>query len=251
MANKLPPPTVVYEDADIVVVNKPTGLVVHGDGKREMYTLVNWILSAYPEMAGVGESIELAGGGRIDRPGIVHRLDKETSGVMVLARHQEAYLFLKEQFQNRDIGKIYHACVYGLVKEDKGVIDFSIGRSRKDFRLRSAQPRAKGDLRPAITHYRTLVRGAAHSYVELEPKTGRMHQLRVHLKAIHHPIVGDALYAPHGKLDLGFDRMALHAYRLTLPMKEGGVRTFEAPLPEEFVVAGEQLRQEEAHLRLD
>lgn len=248
-ANKQQAPAVLFEDANIVVIDKPSGLIVHGDGKREGYTLVDWILETHPEMSEVGESVVTNSGGTILRPGIVHRLDRETSGVMVLARNQKSYAFLKEQFQSRNVGKIYHACVYGLVKEDKGVIDFAIGRSRKDFRLRSAQPRAKGDLRTAITHYRTLVRGSEHSYLELEPKTGRTHQLRVHLKAIHHPIVGDALYAPKGEMNLGFGRMALHAYRLTLPMLGGDVRTFEAALPREFVEAGERLRQEEAHLR--
>lgn len=242
-------PQVIYEDAGILVLNKPAGLVVHGDGVREERTLADWIVDAYPDIKGVGEPIVLTSGGTIARPGIVHRLDKETSGVMVIAKHQDMYGFLKAQFQERNVKKIYHACVYGLVKEEKGVIDFAIGRSRKDFRLRSAQPRAKGDLREATTHYRTLVRGLQHSYLELEPKTGRTHQIRVHLKAIHHPIVGDALYAPSGPLDLGFTRMALHAYKLTLPMQGGEVRTFEAPLPQEFIEAGERLQKEVPHLR--
>lgn len=242
-------PSVLYEDDDIAVLNKPSGLVIHGDGVRTGITLVDWIVGRYPEMGEVGEPATLKNGTILHRPGIVHRLDKETSGIMVIAKHQKAYDFLKAQFQERNVGKTYHACVYGLVKEDKGVIDFAIGRSRKDFRLRSAQPRAKGDLREATTHYKTLVRGAQHSYLELEPKTGRTHQIRVHLKAIHHPIVGDALYAPSGSKDLGFSRMALHAYRLSLPMLSGGVRIFEAPLPKEFLEAGERLKGEGAHLR--
>ncbi len=247
--NKETVPVVIYDDEDIVVINKPTGLVVHGDGKREERTLVDWLLSTYPEIGAVGESMTLKSGAVLSRPGIVHRLDRETSGVMVIAKHQRAYEFLKKQFQERNVRKIYHACVYGLVKEEKGVIDFAIGRSRKDFRLRSAQPRAKGDLREATTHFKTLLRGLQHSYLELEPKTGRTHQIRVHLKAIHHPIVGDALYAPSGSMDLGFSRMALHAYRLTLPMLSGEPRTFEAPLPKEFVEAGEHLKKEASHLR--
>jgi 23S rRNA pseudouridine1911/1915/1917 synthase len=242
-------PTIIYEDDDIVVIDKPSGLVVHGDGKSGVKTLVDWIVDRHPTIHDVGEPIVLQSGVIIHRPGIVHRLDKETSGIMVIAKHKTAYEFFKEQFKARAVRKIYHACVYGVVKQDKGVIDFAIGRSRKDFRLRSAQPRAKGDLREAVTHYRTVVRGTHHSYLELEPKTGRTHQLRVHLKAIHHPIIGDALYAPSGALDLGFTRMALHAYQLTLPMLQGEPRIFEAALPSVFVEAGRQIKDEGIHLR--
>jgi 23S rRNA pseudouridine1911/1915/1917 synthase len=248
-ANNRVTPTVIFEDNDLLVINKPSGLAVHGDGKREANTLADWLASSYSQLVGVGEDIVLPNGNTIHRPGIVHRLDKETSGVMVVAKHQEAYDFLKKQFHDRAIRKIYHACVYGLLKEEKGVIDFAIGRSRKDFRLRSAQPRAKGDLRDAVTHYRTIIHGAQHTYLELEPKTGRTHQIRVHLKAIHHPIIGDRLYAPSGSMDLGFTRMALHAYSLSLPLIGGGTRTFEAALPEEFIEAGRRLREESVHLR--
>lgn len=227
-------PIILFENSDALVIDKPAGVSVHGDGVRTEPTLADWLLEQYPELKDVGESITLKDGTTVVRPGIVHRLDKDTSGVLLIAKNPESFTYFKEQFKNREVQKTYNAFVYGVVKEDKGIIDFSIGRSRKDFRLRSAQPRAKGDLRDAITTFKVLKRSTEYSYLELEPKTGRMHQIRVHLKAIHHPVVCDPLYAPNHPPGLGFTRLALHARKLSLLLPSGERNLFESPLPADF-----------------
>lgn len=230
---------IIYEDADIVVVNKPAGLVVHSDGKRKEETLADWVLEMYPETKGVGEPLTLSDGVVIDRPGIVHRLDRDTSGVMVIAKNQDTFLALKRQFQDRDVAKTYRAFVYGNVKEDEGVIDRPIARSKKDFRLWSAQRGARGQAREAVTEYTVLTRSKDATLLEVRPKTGRTHQIRVHMKAINHPVVADSLYAPKREAILGFDRLALHAQSLELDTSDGRTK-FEASLPEDFVEAKER-----------
>lgn len=230
-------PEILYEDPHILAVNKPAGLVVHGDGKTQEPTLTEWILNYYPALSGVGEPFVFKDGRVIDRPGIVHRLDRETSGVLLVAKDQETFLWLKQGFQNREIAKTYHAFVYGTFKEKRDIINRPIGKSRSDFRRWSAQPGARGELREAITEYRVLGSDTEYSYVEVHPKTGRTHQIRVHFKAIHHPVVCDRLYAPKHARALGFDRLALHASELVLTLPHGESLKIEAPLPEDFKVA--------------
>ena len=123
-------PTVLYEDDSVIVVNKPAGLAVHADGKHDRATLVDWLLAEYPDIVGVGEPQTLADGTVIDRPGIVHRIDRETSGVLIVARTQESFDFLKSQFQDREVRKVYRAFVYGNIKDDRGIIDKPIGSTR-------------------------------------------------------------------------------------------------------------------------
>jgi 23S rRNA pseudouridine1911/1915/1917 synthase len=241
---------ILYEDKSIVVINKPAGLVVHADGRTKEVTLVDWILEKYPDIKEVGEPLrlrpEFVKGGEekiIYRPGIVHRLDRETSGTLVIAKTQEAFSHLKEQFQERETKKIYNAFVYGEMKEDDGVIDRPIARSRKDFRLWSAQRGARGEAREAVTGYQVLNRtnvgnmNAGFTYIEVRPKTGRTHQIRVHMKAINHPLVCDSLYAPKQKSALGFKRLALHARSLEFTNLAGKLITAEAPFPEDFLHA--------------
>ncbi len=232
--------SIVYEDDDIVAINKPAGVMTHPDGKSGEETVSDWFAGRYPSSADVGETQRLQDGTEIRRPGIVHRLDRETSGVLVLAKTQEAHAFLKEAFQNRDAKKTYVAFTYGVPKARKGTIDFAIGRSRQDFRLRSAQPRAKGMLRDAITHYEVIADNGTHSVMRVAPETGRTHQIRVHLKAIHHPVVGDPLYAPNREADLGFARLGLHAFSIDLPFRNGERKTLTAPLPPELAAALER-----------
>lgn len=222
---------VLYEDADIVAVEKPVGVTAHPDGHTTEETVSDWFARTYPDSKDVGEFQRLANGTEVARPGIVHRLDRETSGVLVLTKTQEMHAFLKQAFKDRDVHKTYIAFTYGVPKERRGTIEFSIGRSRKDFRLRSAQPKAKGTLRDAITNYEVISDIGTHSLIRVMPVTGRTHQIRVHLKAIHHPIVGDPLYAPKHPADLGFSRLGLHAYSIDLPLPDGGRRVIEAPLP--------------------
>lgn len=242
--------TILYEDDNIVVINKPSGIFVHRDAHMEQatVTVADWHVKRVPSAANVGEPLDTPTGVLL-RPGIVHRLDRETSGVLVLAKTQEAFTFLKAQFHDREAKKEYRAFVYGELKEKKGVIDRPITRSAKDFRLKSAQRGGKGIARPALTEWECIAGNNTHSYVRMMPKTGRTHQLRVHMKAINHPIVCDKLYAPKQPCELGFGRLALHAYTLTLQMlhKEGEEieeMTFVAPLPQEFLAAEQKMTED-------
>lgn len=230
-------PKILYEDDGILVINKPSGLVVHSDGKTDEPNLVEWLLKKYPEIKEVGEHGRDSKGVDVLRSGIVHRLDRETSGVMLVAKTKEAFDLLKKQFQNHTVEKVYHAFVLGELKKDKEIIDRPIGRSSKDFRMWSAQRGARGKLREAVTEYRTLIRKGGYSFVEVMPKTGRTHQIRVHFKAINHPLVADSLYAPTKDNKLGFDRTALHSYQVTFSDLTGSRRTVTAEYPEDFLRA--------------
>jgi 23S rRNA pseudouridine1911/1915/1917 synthase len=226
--------TILYEDADIVAIDKPTGMMTHPDGRvREGEDIIasDWFAEHYPDSKDVGETQRLQDGSEITRPGVVHRLDRDTSGVLIFAKTPEAHAFYKEKFQNREVHKTYITFVYGVPKERKGIIEFSIGRSRKDFRLRSAQPKAKGIMREAITRYQVISDIGTHALLKVRPETGRTHQIRVHMKAIHHPIVCDKLYAPNHPCDLGFNRLGLHAYELDLPLPSGERLIITSPIP--------------------
>ncbi len=242
---------VLYEDQYILVVNKPSGLLVHTDGRTKEKTLVDWINENYPEICDIGEQQVLQNGEKIKRPGIVHRLDKDTSGVILVAKTREAYQFIKEQFKNRKVEKIYNALVWGNFLSDKteGVINKPIGRSGSDFRKWSAEYGAKGELREAVTEYKVISQNKVFAYLEVKPKTGRTHQIRVHLKSISHPIVCDKLYGPtssnllRAKEDnFGFDRLALHAFSINLELPNHTHITIESPLPKEFENALSKLK---------
>ncbi len=233
-------PEIVYEDEDVLVINKPAGLIVHSDGRTEEDSVAEWAVKKYPQMKGVGEPWTSPQGEVIDRPGIVHRLDRTTSGVMILAKNQTAHAFLKQQFQDRTTEKEYRALVYGHPKEDFGKIEYEI------VRIKSTPPRwgiAKGDpnkKRAALTHWKVIKRGTDPETGEkvallaVSPKTGRTHQIRVHLKAINHPIVADHLYAPKSPQLFGLIRPALHAFQLKITLPSGNAQTFEAPLPDDM-----------------
>ena len=241
---------ILESNKDFLVINKPADLMVHGDGRSDEATLADWLLKEYPEIAGIGEDWSTDNDTLIPRPGIVHRLDRETSGVMVIAHTQEMFAHLKDAFQNRTVSKEYHALVYEWIKHDEGQIDASIGKSRKDFRMWSAGRGARGRLRDAATRYEVLSRfedqsGNKFTHVRCFPETGRTHQIRVHLKYLNHPVVGDTLYA--GKritagassdtvFALGFTRHALHAYELSFPsMDDPAVKhTYTAEIPRDF-----------------
>jgi len=225
---------ILYEDENLFVINKPSGIMVHSDGRTRDRTLADILMEKYPEIKEVGEPWTILSEEKIYRPGIVHRLDRDTSGVLIVARNQKTFLFLKEQFKNRTIQKIYYAFVYGNIKEEEGTIDKPIGKSKKDFRQWSAQPGSRGVLREAITEFKVLKRNGEYTYLELSLKTGRTHQIRVHLKAIHHPVVCDSLYAPKRPCALGFLSLALHAHSVRFMLPNGEVVNVEAPLPEDF-----------------
>lgn len=236
---------ILYEDSDILALNKPAGLVVHADGKTKEATLTDWLLEKYPNIKGVGEPLVIRTRGprdaegnatdlSIDRPGIVHRLDRDTSGVILIAKTQAAHAHLKSQFQDRETTKAYHAFVYGQIDEEEGVINRPIARSRNDFRLWSAQRGARGESRDAVTHFKVIARTKEVTFIEASPKTGRTHQIRVHFKAINHPVVHDPLYAPKRPTMLDFERLALHARSLTFTDMSGAEQTVVAPYPEDF-----------------
>lgn len=235
---------IVYEDRDILAINKPSGLVVHSDGRTKEKTLVDWFVYKYPESKGVGESLIGKDGKEIDRSGVVHRLDRETSGILLLAKTQTGFDNLKSQFQTRNIEKEYHTFVYGRVKLDKGIINRPIGRSGKDFRKKTAQRGSRGQTREAITEYETILRSNNYSFLYVFPKTGRTHQIRVHFKAINYPLVADKLYAGKQENALGFERLALHAYSITFADLRGEKMSAVAPYPEDFELALEKLQSE-------
>lgn len=217
---------ILYEDADIVAIAKPAGLITHSDGRTEEPTAEEWFIEHYPSVVMI-DGEETVGG-------YVHRLDRDTSGVLVFAKNPSTYAFLRQAFHDHTVAKTYLACVYGTLPQKRGVIDFDIGRSRRDFRLRSAQPKAKGRLREALTRYEVVGEIPGFSLLRVQPETGRTHQIRVHLKAIHHPVVGDQLYAPHQPRGLGITRLALHASEIDLPLPSGQRVHIQAPLPEDL-----------------
>jgi 23S rRNA pseudouridine1911/1915/1917 synthase len=234
--------TILYEDKEILAVNKPAGLIVHSDGRTKEPTLADWLMENYPDIKKVGEPWRATDGTIIWRPGIVHRLDRDTSGTIIIAKTPEAFEFLKKQFQERRVKKTYRAFVYGIVKKDTEVINKPIGRSKSDFRKWSAEYGARGDKREAVTTYKVLQRGKDVTYIEAYPETGRTHQIRVHLKAIGHPIVHDTLYAPKGKNILGFTRTALHSFSIDVVTPAQKVLHIEAPLPADFKNAEKMLQ---------
>tara|TARA_B100002051_G_C16745015_1_gene646979 strand:- start:1001 stop:1771 length:771 start_codon:yes stop_codon:yes gene_type:complete len=244
-------PAVLFENDDVVFINKPYGWLTHADGHNQTApVVVDWLCAKYPEAKGVGEPGYAKDGSELDRSGIVHRLDRETSGVLVLAKNQPAYEFLKEQFKERLVRKEYRAFVYGRMNDRWGTINRPIGRSAKDSRRRSAERGAKGVRREAITDFERVgmgeYDGEPFSYVRLIPKTGRTHQLRVHLRAIDRPIVGDGLYAEHKiqkSNNLSLDRLALHAYILELALPSGETHRAMAPVPQEFEIAAERIAE--------
>lgn len=227
-------PETLYEDKDLIAVVKPAGLVVHGvrvGGKlREGEpTLVDWLLKNYPEIKKVGDDLA-------QRPGIVHRLDKETSGVMVVARTQAAFEHLKFLFMAHRVEKTYCAIVFGVPKDSEGVIAKPIG-IRSGTLKRSV--RSDKMQKAAVTAYRVVKIGrlpaadgkaATFSLLEIQPQTGRTHQIRVHLASIGHPVVGDSLYGPK-RQPAWVGRLMLHARALELPAPSGGKLRFEVECP--------------------
>ena len=221
----------LHEDDHLVILHKPPGIAIHPGAGRERGTLANYLLARYPEMAAVG------GPGR---PGIVHRLDLDTTGVLAVARSELAYRRLSTAFAERTVKKTYQAIGYGSPSKEADLIDLPIGRHRGDRKKMAV----RRDGRPARTHYRRVASAAGLSRFELDLETGRTHQIRVHLKAIGHPLVGDPVYGEarwrnleraHRKTLEGFPRPALHAWRLALqhPGSDQPV-AFEAPVPEDM-----------------
>ena len=233
---------VLYEDPDILVIDKPSGILVHPSttlrADLDQKTIVDIFKKKYPKLE------------------IVHRLDRETSGVMLLAKNQKAHQFLKSQFQNREVKKNYLTIVSGFVKNDHGIINKSIGRSPSDFRRRLSGRGARGEMSEAVTEYKVLKRltlplapslikegktfpdkgrqEGLFSYLEIKPKTGRTHQIRVHMKFLNHPVACDSLYNPAGPCPKGLSRLALHAKSIEFKNLRSKIIKVESPVPVEF-----------------
>ncbi len=223
---------ILHEDDDLVVLDKKAGMVVHPGAGQLDGTIANHLLDRYPEMAGVGGS---------GRPGIVHRLDRGTTGILVTARSTQSYLFLSEAFAARRVTKRYLAIVFGSPDPPVARIEAAIGRDPRDRKKMAV----RRDGRPAETSYRVIASGRGTSLVEIDLGTGRTHQIRVHLKACHHPLVGDPVYgeARWKELDRhrrkparSFPRPALHAWRLAFPHpRDEQPWRGEAPVPADLI----------------
>ncbi|MGI6527233.1 MAG: RluA family pseudouridine synthase [Caldicoprobacterales bacterium] len=226
---------VVYQDDDIAVINKPQGMVVHPAAGNHTGTLVHALLYHCDSLSGINGEI---------RPGIVHRLDKDTSGLLVIAKNDFAHHSLSKQIQNKEVSRIYYAITEGNWKEDVGIISAPIGRSPHD---RKKMAVVKGG-RQAVTHYRVLERFNTHTYMELTLDTGRTHQIRVHLSYLGHPIIGDPVYGRRIQ-KFKLRGQALHAAILILTHPRTGERiTFRAPVPEYFDNILELLRNKSKNM---
>ena len=215
------PLDILWEDADLAVVVKPRGMVVHPAAGHSEGTLVNALLGNLEELSGIGGE---------KRPGIVHRLDKDTSGVMMVAKNDETQTELSRMLKDREIEKHYLALTEGLMKEKEGVVDAPIGRSRKDRKKMAVDPEG----RPAVTEWQVIAEGRNCSLLDVHILTGRTHQIRVHMRSIQHPVCGDPLY--------GFEKgikvpcLMLHARSLSFQHPRTHEKmTFQAPLPEDFL----------------
>jgi 23S rRNA pseudouridine1911/1915/1917 synthase len=226
------PLKILYEDERVLVIDKAAGIVVHPAVGHERGTLVNAVLAHAPQIEGVGGEI---------RPGVVHRLDKETSGILLMAKDERAHRWLQDQFRLRKAEKSYLALVDGKPPTPKGRIEAPIGRSATERKRMAIVPPGKGRL--AISEYRTLEVFPRHTLLEVHPLTGRTHQIRLHLQFLGCPVVGDRVYGRQ-KPTLPLSRHFLHAYRLTITLPgETQPRTFESPLPAELNELLESLRR--------
>lgn len=217
------PLDILFEDDQVIVINKPSGMVVHPGAGNQTGTVVNALLAHYPPIRNVGEE---------DRPGVVHRLDKETSGVLIFAKTEKAYKWLVKEFKSRDIDKAYLALVDGQPPTPTGRIEAPIIRD-PNVRTRMAVG-LRGQGKPAVTEYFTLENFENHTYLEAHPITGRTHQIRVHLSYLGTPVVGDSLYGRR-RPSVEIDRFFLHARMLSIRLPGNrGMQTFEAPLPPEL-----------------
>ncbi len=217
------PVEIVYEDADIAVVNKPQGMTVHAGAGNHEGTLVNALLFRLRHLSGINGKL---------RPGIVHRIDKDTSGLLVVAKNDAAHLSLSAQIAEKTCKREYFALLEGVVKEDNGTVSTEMGRDPKDRLKMAVLPEGKG--RVAVTDFFVEKRFASNTLVRFSLHTGRTHQIRVHAKHMGHPVVGDPLYG-YKKQRFALDGQLLHAFRLTLTHPVTGERMcFEAPLPDYF-----------------
>jgi 23S rRNA pseudouridine1911/1915/1917 synthase len=227
------PLDIIFENSDLLIVNKPAGMVVHPSPGHDSGTLVHAALGHAPDLSGIGGE---------ERPGIVHRLDKETSGLIVIAKNEQSHRWMQEQFKSRTVEKIYLALVDGKPPTPTGRVEAPIGRNTTHRKLMSVVPLEKG--REAVSEYRTLESFPAHTLLEVHPLTGRTHQIRVHMAFLGCPVAGDTVYGKR-KSTVNINRHFLHAYKLTITLP--GHKTsqlFEAKLPEELQKVLEEVKSE-------
>ena len=224
------PLDILYQDSDIVIVNKPCGMVVHPAAGNEDRTLVNALMYHVKDLSGIGGEM---------RPGIVHRLDKDTSGLILVAKNDHAHAVMSEQFKARSMEKHYRAVAFGNFSAEEGLIDAPIARHPVDRKKMAVVPNGK----PSQTEWHVLERLKSSTYLDVHLLTGRTHQIRVHMQSIGHPLLGDVIYAPHTKVSVHIPRLMLHAYSLAFDHPSTGKRMeITAPLPEKFIATLEKLK---------
>ncbi len=223
---------VIYEDDDVLAVDKPAGVIVFHENEHSLTSsesLINKLISEKPELKTVGEA---------PRYGIVHRLDKDTSGLLLVAKTPEALIFLQKQFKNRGVEKKYLALVTGTMQEDSGKIDARIGRSPMDPRKQKAYKAGETtpeSARQALTSYKVLQRFADYTLLEVAIESGRKHQIRCHLAFIHHPVAGDKVYGfKDSKTPEGLQRQFLHAHSIKIQLPSGQIKELHSDLPQEL-----------------
>jgi len=221
---------VIYQDKYLLVAEKPSGISVFPEGEEKGKTFIDDLVESFPELKEVGEW---------PRYGIVHRLDKETSGVILIAKNSRTLAFLQEQFQNGEVTKEYIALCTGNLSEKKETIETFMARSPKDRRRQKAYPlynlKIKGRARKAVTDYEALQKIGNYTLIKAIPRTGRKHQIRCHMAYLHHPIAGDGLYGFRDHIPPeGLKRQFLHAERLTVRMPDGEMRSFYSELPDDL-----------------
>jgi 23S rRNA pseudouridine1911/1915/1917 synthase len=230
------PLDIVFENEDVIVVNKPAGMVVHPAAGHDTGTLVHAVLGYKPDIEGIGGE---------ERPGVVHRLDKDTSGLILLAKNDKAHHWLQDQFRLHKVEKTYLALVDGKPPTPAGRVEASIGRDPSHRKKMAIVSESKG--RQAVSEYKTLESFPQHTLLEFHPLTGRTHQIRLHCAMLGCPIVGDEIYG-RKKSSLPIGRHFLHAQKLKIVLPgEKQARVFEAPLPEELVHVLADLRNSMAH----
>jgi 23S rRNA pseudouridine1911/1915/1917 synthase len=227
-------PRVVAENEWLVVFDKPAGLISHRDGRTMEPSVAEWLGEAYPHMQGVGGSWVSPQGEAVPLNGLLHRLDRTTSGIMLAAKNESSFMFFKNEFKERRVQKRYIAIVEGVLPQNEGRVVAEIARSSEKPKRWYARPCAETDPRAAITEWRVLERIGSETIVEVFPKTGRTHQIRVHFSSIGHPLLGDALYG--GSIEKRHTP-ALHAASISLVMPQGTKETYEAEPPESFFSA--------------
>lgn len=220
---------VIFEDSDIVVIDKPQGVVVHPFDFSDEETVLDFLEETYPEIFVIENAITLQDKRTIKLGGIVHKLDRDTSGVLVVAKNQKTFDELRKQFTTQGIKKTYTALVEGILDRDSFTINAPLGRSKKDYKQSTSPINPRGELREAITDVKVLCKDSSTTLVELTPRTGRTHQLRAHMSSIGHPIIGDMAYGSTQQAE----RIKLHASSLTYTL-HGKQNTVISPLPQSF-----------------